>query len=85
LVVTGTERSADAGGGFRNQEGDATQESAAFGAQQVCVGDLEAEAVEFHVEIVFDGQGQRVGLREVEIAGADQVVHARELWKSTGD
>src|ERR1022692_5194383 len=71
-----TERAACAGGSLCNQEGDATQESAALGAQKVRIGDLEAEAIEFHVEIVFDGKGQRVGLGEIEIAGSDQVVHA---------
>ena len=78
----GAERSAGAGGNFGEREVEAADHAAALGAQQFGIADGQQVALELDIEIVLDGERERVLQREVEIAGADEFVDARRVLRT---
>ena len=75
----GAERPAHARGGFRQGEAQAAQRAAAFGAEQLRVRGRQSGALKLDIEVVLDGQRQRILKREVEVAGADGLVDPRRV------
>src|ERR1035441_2343770 len=68
-----------AGGAVGAGEVGAAGESAAFGAQEFAIALRQKVALELDIEVVFDGQGESILQREVEVPRADELVHARRV------
>jgi hypothetical protein len=78
----GAERPAHARGRFRQDEVQAAQRAAALGAQQLGVRDRQSRPLQLDIEIVLDGQRQRILKRQVEVAGANELVDPRRILEA---
>ena len=67
---------ADALGSGRDTDADATQGAAGLSTAKHLAGQQRTIALDFNVDVVFDGQRHDVLRREIEIAGAQQGVEA---------
>jgi hypothetical protein len=83
-VARPAERTAGSDRHFEQCEIEPAVESAAPGAQEFGIADGQKVALQLDIEVVFDGEGESVLQREVEVSRADEFVYARRIFESHG-
>ena len=82
LVTTGLSGPPTPAGASASVIVQPAQRAAALGAQQLRVGHRQSGALQLDIQIVLDGQRQGVLKRQVEVAGADQLVDPRRILEA---
>src|SRR5262249_56078402 len=73
------QRTASARGRFEQREVQSAHRSAAFGALQFRIRHRQQIALQLDIEVVLDRQRQRILQREIQVAGANQIVNTRRV------
>ncbi len=70
---------ADTGGRLVERVQNGAEKSAALRAENFGFGDRNRVAFELNIQVILDGQSERVRERKIQIAGADQIAHAHRV------